>query len=496
MHASPATNAAGLSSSVDRRRSTVAACRRRRDPDRRRPHGRRPLGRRRTSPSLGPPPRRGVHRGRTATASTSREPRSTRPGGHAVAYVQYGKPRRHLDAHDRPLRLFLLLGVLGGTALALLAGLAVARRAMRADRRLTDRGARDRPHPRPRACASRSPGRRRGRRPRAHARARCSRALDAARARPRPARPPARVRRRRLARAAHAAHQHPRQPRAARPAGSTARTGEIAASRAALVAPDAPARGRPAAARPRRRRPRSAPRAGRRSAPWCARRRPRLGAVGRRPRPDASTCQTRRAARRRRRRDDLHRLALNLIENALLHTPPGTAVACVGAPRGRHGACSTVERRRPRRPSRAARRASSSASSAATATPSRAGGGSGLGLAIVRAVAEAPRRRGRGGEPGGRWARASWSGCPQPTCRVAEEAQLLMLTAVGSLQVALGAELGPDRLSSAWAAISGDWPAIGLAAELADDVHRHGGSSSAARSVDARRPADPSSRAR
>jgi len=49
----------------------------------------------------------------------------------AIAYVQYAKPRERLDSTAARLHLFLALGVLGGTSLAFLAGFAVARRAMR-----------------------------------------------------------------------------------------------------------------------------------------------------------------------------------------------------------------------------------------------------------------------------------------------------------------------------------------------------------------------------
>jgi len=48
-----------------------------------------------------------------------------------IGYLQYGKRVDSLEATIKRVRLFLALGVLGGTALALLAGLAVARRAMR-----------------------------------------------------------------------------------------------------------------------------------------------------------------------------------------------------------------------------------------------------------------------------------------------------------------------------------------------------------------------------
>ena len=48
----------------------------------------------------------------------------------AVAFVQYAKPRASLDATTNRLHLFFALGILGGTGLAFLAGFAVARRAM------------------------------------------------------------------------------------------------------------------------------------------------------------------------------------------------------------------------------------------------------------------------------------------------------------------------------------------------------------------------------
>jgi two-component system, OmpR family, sensor kinase len=48
----------------------------------------------------------------------------------AVAFVQYGKPERSIERTVARVRVFLALGVLGGTLLAFLAGLWVARRAM------------------------------------------------------------------------------------------------------------------------------------------------------------------------------------------------------------------------------------------------------------------------------------------------------------------------------------------------------------------------------
>ncbi|MDQ3721177.1 MAG: HAMP domain-containing histidine kinase, partial [Actinomycetota bacterium] len=54
-----------------------------------------------------------------------------------VGFVQYARPRGGLNATVARLKAFLGFGVLGGTALAFLAGLAVARRAMRPVTRLT-----------------------------------------------------------------------------------------------------------------------------------------------------------------------------------------------------------------------------------------------------------------------------------------------------------------------------------------------------------------------
>ncbi len=81
--------------------------------------------------------------------------------------------------------------------------------------------------------------------------------------------------------------------------------------------------------------------------------------------------------------DDLHRLALNLIENALVHTPPDTPVTVrVGASEG--WAVLTVEDSGPGIPEGARTRIFDRFVRGAGET----GGGSGLGLAIVRAVAQ------------------------------------------------------------------------------------------------------------
>ena len=54
-----------------------------------------------------------------------------------IAYLQYAKPRVNAENTVKEIRLFLTGGVIGGTVLALLAGLAIARRAMRPIANLT-----------------------------------------------------------------------------------------------------------------------------------------------------------------------------------------------------------------------------------------------------------------------------------------------------------------------------------------------------------------------
>ncbi len=58
--------------------------------------------------------------------------------GRLVAWLQYAKPLAHVHHTVARVRLFLIFGVLAGTALALLAGLAIARRAMRPIASLTE----------------------------------------------------------------------------------------------------------------------------------------------------------------------------------------------------------------------------------------------------------------------------------------------------------------------------------------------------------------------
>ena len=81
-----------------------------------------------------PPPRE--DRRRSATATGSSRARSRIGGG--VFYVQYARKLSDVKATANRVRVFLGLGVLGGAALALLAGLATATRAMAPITRLTD----------------------------------------------------------------------------------------------------------------------------------------------------------------------------------------------------------------------------------------------------------------------------------------------------------------------------------------------------------------------
>jgi signal transduction histidine kinase len=53
------------------------------------------------------------------------------PGGGTAAYLQYAKPRSNVTHAIARIRLFLALGVIGGTGLAFAAGMALAKRALR-----------------------------------------------------------------------------------------------------------------------------------------------------------------------------------------------------------------------------------------------------------------------------------------------------------------------------------------------------------------------------
>jgi signal transduction histidine kinase len=85
-------------------------------------------------------------------------------------------------------------------------------------------------------------------------------------------------------------------------------------------------------------------------------------------------------------RDDLHRLTLNLVENALLHTPPGTPVLVSVHADGPVGVLEVADRGPGIPPDQ---REHVFERFARNGGDGSAAGGSGLGLAIVRAVADA-----------------------------------------------------------------------------------------------------------
>jgi signal transduction histidine kinase len=86
-------------------------------------------------PDLGPPRQGLFDYGPYRVASRPLYIREV-PGG-PVGYLQYAKPRTNPEHTVKEIRLFLTGGVIGGTVLALLAGLAIARRAMRPIANLT-----------------------------------------------------------------------------------------------------------------------------------------------------------------------------------------------------------------------------------------------------------------------------------------------------------------------------------------------------------------------
>ncbi len=79
------------------------------------------------SPDLGPPSA-GV--GSAGPLMVATEP-VFGPNNEVVGYIQYGRSDNQVDSTVTRLWLFIVLGILGGTALAVLAGVALARRAMR-----------------------------------------------------------------------------------------------------------------------------------------------------------------------------------------------------------------------------------------------------------------------------------------------------------------------------------------------------------------------------
>jgi two-component system, OmpR family, sensor kinase len=80
------------------------------------------------APNLGPPITgiREIRNLRVATAALQ-----SAATGRVAGYVQYARSEEHVDSTIRKLWLFIVAGVLGGTLLATLAGLAIANRAMR-----------------------------------------------------------------------------------------------------------------------------------------------------------------------------------------------------------------------------------------------------------------------------------------------------------------------------------------------------------------------------
>ena len=221
-------------------------------------------------------------------------------------------------------KLFLGLGVLGGAALALLAGLATARRAMEPIAELTD-AAREIERTRdPSLTIPRPRGRRRGRRAGRRRSRRCSHALDEARA--------------------ETEATLARQREFVADASHELRT-PLTSVLANLELLEETLDGRARARRPPPRCARAAACAG--SSPTCCC--SRAPDAGREPphRPVDLSERRRRGRRRARARggrprdldlraapgveiegvqDELHRLVLNLMENALRHTDPGTAV--------------------------------------------------------------------------------------------------------------------------------------------------------------------------
>ena len=207
-------------------------------------------------PTIASRPRPAESRASTTSASSASPPsRSPRPA-HSPPTSSTRAPTTGVNDTVARLWFFLGAGVLGGTLLALLAGLAVADRAMRPIKALTGLARQITSTRDPSKRIPVAGDRRRGRRAGAHdgrhapgARRGPLRARAVARA-------PARVRRRRLARAPDTADEHPREPRAA--AGWRPRLrGRPARGRLGplLDQADVGARLRPAAAGPCRRRP-------------------------------------------------------------------------------------------------------------------------------------------------------------------------------------------------------------------------------------------------
>ncbi len=329
----------------------------------------------------------------------------------AVAFVQYARPRESIESTTDRLHLFLALGVLGGTALAFLAGFAVARRAMRPIAGLT-RAAREVARTRDPARALPTPTSNDEVAELARTLEDMLRQLDAARGETEAA-----LERQRdfVADASHElrtpltsilanlelleeglAHgERPRDREAAEIAGSALRSsrrmrrlvGDLLLLARADAGREAPRRSVDLAAVAREAAAEAAPLAS--------------GHVLTLDLPGEGTP----SAIVEGSPDDLHRLVLNLVENAFIHTPAGTPVV-VSVSAGDSSVRLEVSDRGPGVPPDARAKVFDRFARHATGGPphveARPAAGSGLGLAIVRAVTGAHGgTAGVGDAPGG-----------------------------------------------------------------------------------------------
>jgi signal transduction histidine kinase len=346
-----------------------------------------PLAATRGAPDLGPPDA-GVQD--VGDYRVTSRPVLAGPFERPIAFVQYAKQTSDLEASVARVRLFLALGVLGGSALALLAGLAVARRAMAPIAALT-RAAKEIARTRDPAVRLPKPEADDEVADLARTLGEMLQALDAARAETE-----AMLERQRefVADASHelrtpltsvlANLELLEEELAGRKEGTDAWTGD-----AAEIAESAL---------------RSSRRMRRLVADLLLLARADAGREAARRRTDVALVLAAAAAEAAPLADghevaidaapglwvdavpdDLHRLALNLLENALRHTPPGTPVRAA-ALRDADAIELTVEDEGPGIPAELRERLFDRF---VRGGADGGGGGSGLGLAIVRAVAEA-----------------------------------------------------------------------------------------------------------
>jgi len=315
-----------------------------------------------------------------------------RPLDGSVAAVQYGKPTDNLNATIGRVRLFLLLGVLVGTAFAFAAGFAVARRAMRPISGLT-KAARE-------VARTRDPARTTLPRPAANDEVAelattlsdMLGELDAARSETETT-----LERQRqfVADASHELRtpltsilanlelleeelERPGGPRDSAAAAETAGSALRSSRRMRRLVGDLLLLARADAGRRERPRPVDLAEVVREAA--------REASVVGDGRPLTLDLPEPGTAMLEGSRDDLHRLALNLVENAFLHTPTGTPVVASVRRDGGAVVLQVADRGPGVPPAQRERIFERFARSAGDRTEAR---GSGLGLAIVRAVAEA-----------------------------------------------------------------------------------------------------------